>query len=121
MQSKMLESKLMETMKQKAAELSEFDFGNASWIDLRYLEESTRQLFLVRVGYSRVRDINKLIQRPSQCRDILKWTYVFAFFMFDKDEQTPAILKPFKCVRLSSSYFLKALTFCIGHSAVPVT
>lgn len=31
-----------------------------------------------------------------QCRDILKWTYVFAFFMFDKDEQTPAILKPFK-------------------------
>lgn len=74
--SKELESKLMGTMKQKTIELGEMDTGNSSWIDLRYLEESTRQLFL--------------------CRDILKWTYVFAFFMFDKDEQTPAILKPFK-------------------------
>jgi hypothetical protein len=74
--SKEIESKLMDTMKQKTIELGEMDTGNSSWIDLRYLEESTRQLFL--------------------CRDILKWTYVFAFFMFDKDEQTPVILKPFK-------------------------
>ena len=55
LQSKELESKLMDTMKQKTIELGEMDTGNSSWIDLRYLEESTRQLFLVRSLLSRGR------------------------------------------------------------------
>eukprot|EP01087_Luapelamoeba_hula_P018185 TRINITY_DN5837_c0_g2_i1.p1 TRINITY_DN5837_c0_g2~~TRINITY_DN5837_c0_g2_i1.p1 ORF type:complete len:737 (+),score=160.44 TRINITY_DN5837_c0_g2_i1:90-2300(+) len=61
--SKKLESKLLETTQHKAEKLSELDTSNSSWIDQRYLLESTRQLF--------------------QCRDILKYAYVFAYYAFD--------------------------------------
>jgi len=61
--SKKLESKLLETVRLKANRLADLDTGNSSWIDQRYLEESAKQLCL--------------------CRGILKYTYVFAFYIFD--------------------------------------
>jgi len=74
--SKELEMGPIAAVHVKIQALSEQDFDNFSWIDPNYLERSTKQLFM--------------------CREILKWTYVFAFFMFDPEEQTVAILKPFK-------------------------
>ena len=67
LQSKELESKLMDTMKQKTIELGEMDTGNSSWIDLRYLEESTRQLFLVRSHLTRGRTTPIPLSLPWPC------------------------------------------------------
>ena len=75
--SRKMESKLLETTREKMRKLAELDKGNTSWIDQRYLEESTKQLFL--------------------CRDILKFTYVFAYYLFDMDPSaaTPQLFDDF--------------------------
>lgn len=61
-QSKQKESDIARNMQLKMDELIKTD-GSTSWIDVRYLEESIETLF--------------------ECRDNLKWTYVFAFYFFD--------------------------------------
>eukprot|EP01088_Endostelium_zonatum_P021945 TRINITY_DN899_c0_g1_i2.p1 TRINITY_DN899_c0_g1~~TRINITY_DN899_c0_g1_i2.p1 ORF type:complete len:708 (-),score=184.29 TRINITY_DN899_c0_g1_i2:63-1970(-) len=75
--SRKMESKLLENIREKMRKMAELDKGNTSWIDQRYLEESTKQLFL--------------------CRDILKFTYVFAYYLFDLDlnSASPQILDDF--------------------------
>jgi len=73
--SKKLESTLIVTTREKMGKLFELDKGNASWINVQFLEQSTQQLFA--------------------CREILKWTYTFGYYMFGTT-QVPILLQGFK-------------------------
>jgi ariadne-1 len=64
--SKKLEAKVLDGIKAKMDELMQADAKNPSWIDNVYLEESSRALF--------------------ECRDILKNTYVFGFYLFEPND-----------------------------------
>ncbi|KAH3765117.1 putative E3 ubiquitin-protein ligase ariadne-1 [Pelomyxa schiedti] len=66
--SKAQESSIMKKMESRIDEL----MHSCSWIELRFLESSLDQLF--------------------KCREILKYTYVFAYYLFEGGQASKAIL-----------------------------